>query len=424
MFIDKVRIVITSGDGGNGCISFKSFKGKPHGGPDGGDGGKGGDVIFKASDQKTSLVDFKFQRFFRADRGMHGTSNLCFGKCGKDMIVEVPRGTIIRDFETGNVLCDMFEEDAEIVALTGGRGGKGNAKFTTSKRKAPMFSQLGEKGMEREVVMEFKTIADVGFVGFPNVGKSTLLSVLTNAKPKIANYHFTTLSPNLGVVSRYDASFVLADIPGLIEGASAGAGMGMAFLRHIERTRMLCHLVDISQVEDRDAFEDYKKIRKELETYSDVLVSRPEIVVANKVDSDYDKANFKAFKEKMAVEFPEKMVFAVSAMTREGLEPLLDQIVADLADIPEMTALEYEEFKYERANPREFDIVKDDGGAYNISGGFIDNVGRNVVVDDTESMSYLLNALTIGGVMKELRRMGAKDGDLVRILDIEFDFVE
>ncbi|MFI3163372.1 MAG: GTPase ObgE [Bacillota bacterium] len=424
MFIDKVRIVITSGDGGNGCISFKSFKGKPHGGPDGGDGGKGGDVIFKVSDQKTSLVDFKFQRFFRADRGTHGTSNLCFGKCGKDMIVDVPRGTIIRDFETGNVLCDMFEPDAEFVALSGGRGGKGNAKFTTSKRKAPMFSQLGEKGMEREVLMEFKTIADVGFVGFPNVGKSTLLSVLTNAKPKIANYHFTTLSPNLGVVSRYDSSFVLADIPGLIEGASDGAGMGMDFLRHIERTRMICHLVDISQVEDRDAFDDYEKIRKELEAYSDVLITRPEIVVANKVDSDYDKANFNAFKEKMEKNYPDKKVFAVSAMTREGLEPLLDQIVSDLADIPELTQLEYEEYSYERANPREFIIERDDSGVWEVYGGLIDNIARNVVVDDTESMSYLLNALTISGVMKELRRKGVKDGDVVRIADIEFDFVE
>ena len=424
MFVDKVKIIIKSGDGGNGCVSFKSFKGKPHGGPDGGDGGKGGDVIFKVSSQKTSLVDFKFNRHFRAEKGKHGTSNLCFGKCGEDLYVDIPRGTIIRDVETGNVISDMFFEDSELIILEGGRGGKGNAKFTTSLRKAPMFSQLGEKGMEREVLLEFKTIADAGFVGFPNVGKSTLLSVLTNAKPKIASYHFTTLSPNLGVVRRFDSTFVLADIPGLIEGASEGHGLGLDFLRHIERTRLIVHMVDISQSERENAFDDYEKIRQELKNFSTELGSRPEIIVANKVDSDYDKENFNVFKKKIEETYPERKVFAISALTKEGIDVLLDEIIETLSNLPPAVPMEYESYKYEKKDPREFEIVRGDDGYYEIFGGFIDNVARNVLVDDTESMSYLLKALKFGGVMTKLKKMGVKDGDHVRISDIEFDYFE
>ena len=284
MFLDYVKIIIKAGDGGNGKVSFHREKYVPNGGPDGGDGGNGGDVIFVADKNMNTLIDFRYQKFYRAQNGNDGEAKNCTGKSAEPLYIKVPMGTVVRDTESGKVVCDLFEDGEQVVVLKGGRGGKGNNRFAHSKRQAPSFSQLGERTEEHRVTLELKTIADVGLVGFPNVGKSTLLSVLTSAKPKIANYHFTTLNPNLGVVQMYDDSFVIADIPGLIEGASEGAGLGHYFLRHIERVRVIVHIVDISGSEGRDPVEDFNKINNELATYSTKLAEIPQIVVASKAD--------------------------------------------------------------------------------------------------------------------------------------------
>ena len=419
MFIDYARIVIKSGNGGNGCISFLSYKGIAKGGPDGGDGGKGGDVIFVCDPHANNLIDFKFNRFFRAENGEHGTSKNCHGKGGKDLIIKVPRGTIIRDLESGRIVADMFYPDACVTVLKGGVGGKGNARFATSRRKAPHFAQTGEKTEEHEVVLELKTIADAGLTGFPNVGKSTLLSVLTAAKPKIANYHFTTLSPNLGVVKFHDDSFVLADIPGLIEGAAEGAGLGHSFLRHIERTRLIVHVVDVSGCEGRDPYEDYLKIKAELKEYSEELASRPEIIAANKCDLDFDGSLLQAFKEK--VNAP---VYGISAVTRQGLPELLQAIEDQLKDLPKPEPIAFEPFEYLPKDASQFEIMRDDDGTFVVVGGFVDRLARNVVVDDPESFAYFQKAIKLAGVIKELRKAGAQDGDTVSVGDIEFEFIE
>ncbi len=420
MFIDKAIITIRSGRGGNGCTSFKHFKGVTNGGPDGGDGGRGGNIIFKVSDNMNNLIDYKFQQHFRAEAGTHGTSNNCNGRSGKDMVIMVPRGTVIRDKETGNVLADMFYYGDEQIILEGGRGGKGNTKFATSTRKSPHFSQLGENEIEKQVILELKTIADAGFCGFPNVGKSTLLSVITNANPKIANYHFTTLSPNLGAFTMYHENFILADIPGLIEGASEGQGLGHDFLRHIERTRLIVHVVDVSGEEGRDPYEDYVAIRKELENFSMELASRPEIIVANKIDSDFEGANLKMLQEKLSG----KIIVPISAVLHEGIDELKKVMFEELQKLDELKPLEFERFAYTRGEGDEFEIEVDEDGVYEVFGPYIDNLARNVVVDDIQSMSYMQKSLKMSGVLKELRRAGAKDGDTIRILDIEFDFVE
>ena len=420
MFIDKTTITIISGKGGNGCTSFKSFKGKPNGGPDGGDGGRGGNVIFKADDSMNNLINYKFNKHFRGGPGTHGTSNFCFGKSGTDVIIPVPCGTIVRDKETGNVLADMFYKGQTETVLLGGRPGKGNSKFKTSTRKAPMFSQMGEKGLDKLVVMELKTIADLGFCGFPNVGKSTLLSVLTKATPKIANYHFTTLHPNLGMFTYNHESFLLADIPGLIEGASDGLGLGHDFLRHVERTRLLVHVVDISKEEGRDPYDDYLKIRKELTDFSEDLAKRPEIIVANKIDSDYDGSHLKEFKDKLG----DKLVIPVSAVLHQGLDELSKIMYEELKKLDKIEPIEFEKFEYSRGEGDEFEITRGDDGVFEVFGPFIDNLSRNVVVDNLQSMAYMQRSLKIFGVIKELRKAGAKDGDTIRILDIEFDFVD
>lgn len=420
MFIDRATITIISGKGGNGCKSFKSFKGKPNGGPDGGDGGRGGDVVFVVNPDKNNLIDFKYQQHYRAEGGENGSSNLCYGKCGKDVVIAVPKGTLIKDKETGKVLADMFYDDQREIILKGGRGGKGNVKFATATRKAPMFAQLGENGMEKKVVLELKTIADVGFCGFPNVGKSTLLSVLTNAKPKIANYHFTTLSPNLGAITIYDKSFILADIPGLIEGAAQGAGLGHDFLRHVERTRLIVHVVDVSGIEGRDPYEDYLSIRKELKEFSQEIYNRPEIIVANKIDSDFEGKNLKEFTKKLKG----KKVIPLSALTKEGLEQLIQSMYDVLITLEEAKPFEFEPFSYSRGEGDEYEISKTDDGAFVISGPYVENLARNVVLDNMQSLAYLQKSLKMSGILADLRKMGAKDGDIIRMLDAEFDFID
>ena len=310
MFIDRAIIRIKAGNGGCGATSFLHFKGKVGGGPDGGDGGKGGDVIFVADEHVSSLADYYYKSKFFAENGEPGGPKNCFGKAGKDLVLKVPLGTVIKDKQTGNIIADMFEEGYKKVVLVGGEGGKGNARFTNSRRHTPHFSQTGEKTEEKQILLELKTIADVGLVGFPNVGKSTLLSRITNARPKIADYHFTTLSPNLGVCGLYDEQFTIADIPGLIEGASEGAGLGIEFLRHIERTRMLIHVVDISGVEGRDPYDDYLKINEELKKYGD-LDKLKQIIALNKCDMYGAEENIKIFKKKIN---GRKKVFTVSIL--------------------------------------------------------------------------------------------------------------
>ena len=315
MFLDIATVFVKAGNGGDGVVSFHTEKYVAKGGPDGGDGGKGGDVIFKVDNNASTLIDFRFAKHFRAENGGNGAGKNCTGKSGKDLVIKVPQGTVIRDKKSGKAIADMFYPDSVFVCCKGGMGGKGNARFATAQRKAPRFCQLGEKTTERELLLELKTIADVGLVGFPNVGKSTILSVVSGAKPKIANYHFTTLTPNLGAVRFRDKSFVLADIPGLIEGAKEGAGLGHKFLRHIERVRLIVHVVDISGSEGRDPYKDYLTINDELAGYSEKLAALPQIVCANKCDLLQEKSALNEFAEKTG-----NKVFPVSAITHEGVE--------------------------------------------------------------------------------------------------------
>ena len=419
MFVDKAKIYIKSGNGGNGCTSFYTEKYVPDGGPDGGDGGKGGDVIFTVDERLNSLTDFRYEQHFRAANGENGSSRFCHGKNAPDLIVKVPRGTIIRDAETGRIIADMYEEDATVTVLKGGFGGKGNARFKSSRRKAPRFSQTGEVTDEHAVTLELKTIADVGLVGYPNVGKSTLLSVISSAKPKIANYHFTTLSPNLGVVKRYDGAFVVADIPGLIEGAGNGVGLGTEFLRHVDRTRLIVHVVDISGSEGRDPVTDYRTSNAELKKYDKRLASLPQIVALNKADLLYDDEAVKNFRRHVR-----KPIYLISGATHQGIDELLDAVYEKLQTLPAAEKLEYEPFEYERRDTTDFEVTRDDDGGFDISGGLVEELARNVVLDSYDSFRYFQKKLKETGVIKALRKAGAKDGDTVRVLDVEFEFVE
>ena len=420
MFIDKVKIYVKSGNGGNGAVSFHTEKYVPNGGPDGGDGGKGGDIILVATKAKNTLNDFHFAKHFRAQNGENGAPKRSYGKQGKDLVITVPVGTVVRDFESGRIITDMFEEDKPFVLLKGGRGGKGNTHFKTSTRQAPHFSQTGEKTIEREIVLELKTIADVGLIGFPNVGKSTLLSVISEAKPKIANYHFTTLSPNLGVVKFYDSEFVVADIPGLIEGAGQGLGLGHEFLRHIERTRCLVHVIDVSGHEGRDPYQDYLAINEELAVYSEELVKRPQIIVANKMDMPDSQKNLEELKSKL----PDKVIVPLTAIIAEGIEELMKQIVKLIESLPPVTPLEYEPFVFEKPDKTSFDVVKTGDGEYEVFGGLIDELARGVVTDSYDSMQYFQRQLRERGIDKALRKAGVKTGDTVRMLDTEFEYIE
>ena len=420
MFIDRALITIKAGDGGNGITSFVHFKGKVSGGPDGGDGGKGGNVIFVADQHLSSLADYYYKTKYVAENGEPGGPKNCFGKSGKDLVLRVPLGTVIRDRESGGIIADMFTDGQSKVVLTGGDGGKGNARFTNSRRHAPHFSQTGEKTETKQVVLELKTIADGGLVGFPNVGKSTILSKITRARPKIANYHFTTLSPNLGVADYYDNQFVVADIPGLIEGASDGAGLGIEFLKHIERTRMLVHVVDVSGVEGRDPFDDYLKINAELKNYSPELAKLKQIVVANKLDSFGAEEKLVEFKKQIG---RKHKVIPVSAVTGQGLDALKKAIVDMLAKLPPVKPLEFEEFNYVKPERLDYEIFKE-GETFVIVGTLVDVLKRNVVMDDMHSLAYLHKVLRDRGIIKELRAMGATDKSTVIIGGEEFEFVD
>lgn len=420
MFVDRAMITIKAGDGGSGITSFVHYKGKVSGGPDGGDGGKGGDLIFVADKHLTSLVDYYYKTKYVAENGAQGGPKNCFGKAGQDLVLRVPLGTIIKDRQSGNIIADMFEDGQKKVVLVGGDGGKGNARFSNARRHAPHFSQTGEKTETKQVILELKTIADVGLVGFPNVGKSTILSKITRARPKIANYHFTTLSPNLGIAEYYDNQFVVADIPGLIEGASDGLGLGIEFLKHIERTRMLVHVVDVSGVEGRDPYDDYLKINKELKNYSPVLAKLKQIVVCNKLDIYGAEEKYKEFKEKIG---RKHRIITVSAVTGDGLDKLKKVIYDTLVKLPPVKPLEFEEFNYTKPDKLDYEIFKE-GETFVIEGTLVDVLKRNVVMDDMHSLAYLHKVLRDRGIIKELRKMGATDKSTVIIGGEEFEFVD
>ena len=420
LFTDKVKVTIKSGDGGDGMNSFKSFKGFANGGPDGGDGGKGGDVYVVGDKDKGDLTDYRFGAKFAAGNGERGGTNNCFGKGGEDVVFSVPLGTLVRDAETGKILCDVYTDGEKILLARGGRGGKGNVRFTTARRHAPHFAQKGEKTQAHTLILELKVIADVGLIGFPNVGKSTLLSKISAAKPKIANYHFTTLSPNLGVVKYYDKSFVAADIPGLIEGAAEGAGLGHDFLRHIERTRMLVHVVDISGVEGRDPWEDFKKINAELKEYSEKLASLPQLVALNKCDIFGAEENLKAFRKKCRGKYK---LFPITAVTGEGTRELIEGIFEVLDTLPPAEPVPADEFEYERADVSEFFIDKDEEeNVWYVTGGLVDMLERNVVLNDPDSMAYFQKVLKDKGVIKALRERGVAEDDTVVVGGVEFAF--
>ena len=421
MFLDRVTITIKAGDGGNGHTSFFRSKLTMNGGPDGGDGGKGGDVIFEVDKNSNNLVDFYYQKHYRAQNGENGGKHHCAGKAGEDLIVKVPRGTIIRDKETNRIICDMFYPDDRYTVLKGGLGGRGNQNFATSTRQAPAFAETGIKTKEFEVVLELKTIADVGLLGFPSVGKSKILSVLTSAKPKIADYHFTTLSPNLGVSNYGGKTFLIADIPGLIEGASEGKGLGFQFLRHVERTKILLHIVDIAEVDGRSAIDDFKVINEELERYSKNLVDVPQIVVLNKIDLlDGDMTKVEEFKKQYGKDYK---ILTYSAATREGETELLQTIVEYLSKLPESKPEEVEIFQLDKRDLTKFEIIKH-GNTYELVGDKIDEIIRGVNLDEPESFAYFQNRLRDEGVMERLKQKGLKDGDYVRVKTFEFEYWE
>lgn len=419
MYLDIATIFIKAGNGGDGIVSFHTEKYVAQGGPDGGDGGNGGDVIFVVDKSASTLIDFKFAKHFRAENGENGGAKNCKGKSGKHLYIKVPKGTVIKEKKSGKVIADMFYDDSEFLIQKGGLGGKGNARFATAQRKAPRFSQRGATTQEIELTLELKTIADVGLVGFPNVGKSTILSVVSSARPKIANYHFTTLTPNLGAVKYYDRDFVLADIPGLIEGASDGAGLGHNFLRHIERVRLIVHVVDISGIEGRDPYDDYVTINNELASYSPKLAKLQQIVVANKCDLLEDESAVEDFESKIG-----KKVIRVSAISNSGTKEMLSQIVEMLDELPQIEPMPVEILDENRNDSVSYVVTVDEDGIYEVHGGLINMLARNVVLDDYESFRYFQKMLKDRGVIKELVKNGCKEGDTVRIADIEFDFVE
>ena len=421
MFIDYTKIVIASGNGGNGAISFRREKYVANGGPDGGDGGKGGSVYFRVDLGLNTLIDFRYNKRYAAKNGMPGGGSRCAGKKGEDLYIDVPQGTVVRDEETGKVIADLSEEGQVELILQGGKGGKGNMHFATATRQIPNFAETGEPGIEKTVILELKMIADVGLVGYPNVGKSTLLSRMTLARPKVANYHFTTLEPSLGVVKlKNGASFVMADIPGLIEGASEGVGLGLKFLRHVERTRVLLHVIDVAGTEGRDPVEDFRKINIELEKYSDKLPKKLQIIAANKVDVLQDEESY----NKLEKEVREKgyEIYKISAVTGEGLEELFTRIAELLKDIPKVELEVVENIVHYTMDDEPSWQVRREGAYFIVEGKEIETIMRRVNFSDYESLAYFHQTLRKMGVEAALRRKGIKEGDIVKIFDWEFEY--
>ena len=429
MFADRAVIIIKSGNGGNGHVSFRREKYVPDGGPDGGDGGKGGDVIFEVDEGLNTLIDFRHKRKFSAQNGEEGGKRRCHGKNGSDIILKVPKGTVIKEAKSGKVIADMSGNNLREILIKGGRGGKGNMNFATPTMQAPKYAQPGQPGYELEIVLELKVIADVGLIGFPNVGKSTFLSRVSNAQPKIANYHFTTISPNLGVVDMEGCSgFVIADIPGLIEGASEGAGLGHRFLRHIERTRMMIHIVDAASTEDRDPIEDIYKINDELVKYEADLAKRPQIIAANKIDAIYLEDGIEDPVERIRKEFEPKgiKVFPISAATGKGIKELLYYVQGELDKLPKEPAV------FEREYDPNEELIKEElpytveydkkEKAYVVSGPKIDKMLGYTNLDSEKGFAFFQRFLKDSGILHDLEEAGIKEGDTVSIYGILFDY--
>ena len=434
MFLDEVKIFVRSGDGGNGLVAFRREKYVPKGGPAGGDGGRGANVVFIVDEGLRTFMDYRYQKKFVAPNGENGMSKGMHGRKSKDLYLKVPPGTVIRDTDTGEVLADLVEHEQEVVVARGGRGGRGNCRFATPSNPAPEIAENGEPGEERNLTLELKLMADVGLVGFPSVGKSTLLSITSKAKPKIADYHFTTLAPNLGVVETKDhRSFVMADLPGLIEGASQGVGLGHQFLRHIERTKVIVHVVDMSATDGRDPYEDYKIINQELAEYNMRLLERPQVVVANKMDIPVASENLKEFKKDLENDGEEVDIVEISAFTRSNIDNLLYKIsdILDNTDPNMLYELDTEEESMEnrvlyKHKPKDetFKITRDDTGAYVVSGPGIERAFLMTDFNRDASVRRFAQQMRSMGVDDALRDRGCKNGDTVKILKGEFEFVE
>ncbi|AEM78435.1 LOW QUALITY PROTEIN: GTP1/OBG sub domain protein [Thermoanaerobacter wiegelii Rt8.B1] len=423
MFIDTARIYIKAGDGGNGIISFRREKYVAYGGPDGGDGGKGGDVIFVADPNLSTLLDFKYKKKYIAQNGENGRGKNQYGKNGEDLYIKVPVGTLIINDETGEIIADLVKPNQKAIVLRGGKGGRGNTKFATSTLKTPRFAESGEKGKEMWVRLELKLLADVGLIGFPNAGKSTLLASCTRAKPKIANYPFTTLTPNLGVVEYKGKSFVMADIPGLIEGAHIGEGLGHDFLRHIERTKMLIHVVNVSGNEGRDPIEDFEKINEELKLYSERLLTLPQIVAANKIDLQSGRENYPDFEKEIKKRGYD--VYPISALTKEGIDKLLDKTIEILSSIPVEEIKEVPEvIVYTPPEEEETLNIEVKDNTYYLNGTKIDKLLKRVNLQDEHSLRYFEMLLRKSGVIDALKEKGFKSGDTINVRDFEFEYYE
>ena len=422
MFVDEVVIEASAGHGGDGCMAFRREKYIPMGGPFGGNGGKGGDIIFKADTGLRTLIDLRYQKHVKGEPGLNGSGKNKNGANAEDTIIKVPLGTTVKDNETGVVIGDLINQGQEIIVAYGGRGGRGNVTLATKNNPCPSYAERGEPGETRKIKVELRMIADVGLVGFPSVGKSTILSMITNANPKIASYHFTTLSPNIGVVSTNDFSYTIADLPGLIEGASEGLGLGIKFLKHIERTKIIAHVIDMSGTEGRDPYEDYKTIRKELENFSPKLLTKPEIIIANKMDIPESKNNLNKIKEKIS-----SPIYEISAINNEGLDKVIE-VLKDLVkntkdevlfanDIQESHIL----YKFQKEKP--FTITKEKD-IYIIKGETVEKLFKMTNFNTEEALQRFSNKLRKMGIDDELEKMGIKEGDIVRILDYEFEYTK
>jgi len=428
MFIDQVKVYVKGGDGGNGMVAFRREKYVPKGGPAGGDGGKGANIVFIVDEGLRTLMDFRYKRHFKADRGQHGMSKSQHGKNAEDMIVKVPPGTIVTDADTGELIADLTMDGQTAIIARGGRGGRGNCRFASPANPAPEIAENGEPGKERNIQLELKVLADVGLVGFPSVGKSTLLSVVSSARPKIAEYHFTTIVPNLGVVETEDnRSFVMADLPGLIEGAHQGVGLGHQFLRHIERTRVIVHVIDMSGLEGRDPYDDYLTINQELKEYNLRLTERPQVVVANKMDIPQSEENLAKFREQVG---DEVQIFPISAVTRQGLRELLFTVADLVESTPEFPLHDEAEdkplrvlYKYQKEEPT-FEITRESDGTFVVKGEELEKLFKMTNFEREESIRRFARQMRGMGIDEALRERGAKNGDIVKISEYEFEFID
>ena len=423
MFVDEVVMEVTAGRGGDGCMAFRREKFVPMGGPNGGNGGKGADIIFKADEGLKTLIDLRYLKNVKGEAGKNGEGKNKSGSYAEDKIIKVPVGSTIKDFETNNIIADLTKHNEEVIVAYGGKGGRGNVTLATKSNPCPSFAERGEPGEVRKIKVELRMLADVGLVGLPSVGKSTLLSMITNANPKIASYHFTTLSPNLGVVSTKDNNFVIADLPGLIEGASDGLGLGHKFLKHIERTKIIAHIIDMSASEGRDPYDDYIIIRKELETFSKKLLNKKEIIIANKMDLPSSKENLEKFKTKIKEE-----VYEISALNNQNLDKLIN-VLSDLVKNTKEEKL-YEEdiqekhvlYKFKQEKP--FTIIKENNNTYIIKGEKVEKIFKMINFNTEEAISRFAKKLRNMGVDEELEKLGVKEGDIIKILDYEFQYTK